>query len=185
MKSSILYQGLFLMAFALYVQAKNAHAPSAFAPQIASVPTSSSGGEPEKFLLPLSLDLLQRELRMIPALRAGVEGLRLGSSSDGVMVSIRSPDLYRRNSDAVESAWLPTLDQLGGPVYSTLDPELELRIRVYGENSREKGVWILQYFENHFQSEKKKDAAVENVSRGGEGEERIELLIRKKTKQIQ
>jgi hypothetical protein len=101
------------------------------------------------------------------------------------MVSIRSPDLYRRNSDAVESAWLPTLDQLGGPVYSTLDPELELRIRVYGENSREKGVWILQYFENHFQSEKKKDAAVENVSRGGEGEERIELLIRKKTKQIQ
>ena len=122
---------------------------------------------------------------MIPALRAGVEGLRLVSSPEGVLVTIASPDLYRRNSDAVESAWLPTLDQLGGPVFSTLDPELELRIRVYGENSRDKGLWILQYFGSHFQSEKKKDALVEGVSMGSAGEARIEFLIRIKTKQNQ
>ncbi len=165
MKSAVVYQGLFLIAFGLYVQERLSKRPEkAGAVVKAGARTESAPRQDETGLV--SLVQVYRDFQSIPAVRASLSGLKLSQNSSEVSLVLESDELYRTHAVEVEPVWHSTLDEIGTRIYSKLGSDFEMRIEVDGDRSSERAGWVLGYFENHFQA--KPDRKIQTVGHWGD-----------------
>jgi hypothetical protein len=181
MKSSVLYQGLFLIAFALYADSRM-HATGT---------TGTSGGSgtysslsTHATHLPLALDLLRQELAQIPIFRAKVPGVTLSILDEQVLIAFEGDDLYREGATEVEAIWASALEQIGSAVYQHLDPALQLTIVGFGTGMDQEGSsqgtlrakWIEHFFGSRSDGGEKPKVTVLDGGKGA-GVPRFELKV--------
>ena len=148
---TVIYQGLFLMAFGLYANATRSPGNKAVpAPESRPRDTlekrAASQDEP--------LQELYDDLQRIPVFQGKIEGVELEVSGDSILIEIRSEELYRPASVEVEPVWHSTLIQIGQELYSELDPGLALEITGFGPLGESRAKWLSEYFKSQFQRPK-------------------------------
>ena len=157
MKSAVLYQGLFLIAFALYAETKIHASGEAGLGQPTGAYSSLSTHATR---LPLALDLLRQELAQMPIFRAKIPGVVLSILDEQVLIAFEGDDLYREGSVEVGEIWISALEQIGVAVYQHLDPSLELSIVGFGSGADQNGLtqgelrakWIGNFFASRHES---------------------------------
>jgi|GEM_PF-3094706 len=182
MRSAALYQGLFLIALALYADAK-LHPAVPAGEGAALRPAPSSAGEESAERLPLALDLLKQELEQMPVFKAKIPGIRFEARREQVQIEFESRDLYRENAVDVDAIWHKALEQIGIAVYGHLDPALTLEITGYGSpgEGREPGQgelrarWMEQFFEARFGGTGKARVKLKDGGNPAEGRQRLEF----------
>jgi hypothetical protein len=181
MKSSVLYQGLFLIAFALYADSR-LHKTDTADSNGATGPYSTLSTHATR--LPLALDLLRQELALIPIFRAKVPGVSLSILDEQVLIAFEGEDLYREGGVEIEAVWTSALEQIGTVVYQHLDPALELAIVGFGDGADQDGVtqgelrakWIEHFFASQGEGGDRPKVKVRNGGKGS-GVPRFELKV--------
>jgi hypothetical protein len=187
-RSTVIYQGLFLIALALYAEASRRHRSTSGDPVLAhskeaqTIASGDSAGS--RPVVPIDLEMLHRELQFIPVFRAGIPGVRLGASADRIEIVFESDELYSLNGIELQKVWLDSLEQIGEVVYLRLEPTLELEIIGFedpdGPVTPGLGVrraeFILGFFQNRLQEQRARRV---RVSGGGKPRQnqRIELRV--------
>ncbi|MBU6153549.1 MAG: hypothetical protein KGP28_04535 [Bdellovibrionales bacterium] len=176
-RSSSLYQGLFLLAFGLY--ANSARSPEK---QSATLGTPDSETPRKGASRNDALEELYSRLEAIPVFQGRVDGVELKLMDSAIFIELQSADLYRPGSEEIEAAWHSSMVQIGHEVYSRLDPSLELEITGFGSLGEGRAKWLKAYFQNQFQGTKS-GAVKLLVVDGVEASDRIRLRIARKSKQ--
>ncbi len=153
MRRSVVDQGLFLIAFALYADAK-IHASDAPVSVPAEIPVDPR-------VLPLPVEMLRQELAMMPIFRANLPGLGFAARAGGVSIVLQGEELYRNDSDELEAVWHSPLESIGDAVYGHLDEGLFLTIVGYGGRANTEGAglgelrarWVKRFLEERFPRE--------------------------------
>ena len=158
-KSGVIYQGLFLIAFALYAEGQR----RVFRSEVQTNDSIPVGVKTESRTHRPFLAKLEEDLRLIPVFQGKLEGFTLEVLDQGVLMTLESDELFRAHAISVDSSWFSTLEQIGAKVYSNPDPDALLEIEVSGEaGSPEKDLglkragWIQAYFQSHFQEKKER-----------------------------
>ena len=186
-KSPILYQGLFLIVFALYsVEKRKVHATVVSKDVEAS---ESQGVEVQT----RNLDELYRQLKKSSFFETPQDGVKIEKLKTSIKVSFQSDELYRDGEVAVEETWYSELDQMARALFPFLQNRFRVTFIGYAstENdpyqfSSERAEWVYRFYEGkyHFNQGSKGAMAVPKkvffISGGGSlpNGKRLELEIR-------
>ncbi len=154
------------MVFALFADASRRSMLRVAEPPAANGPSSPGP------VLPLDLEMLQRELKFLPVFRAGIAGVSLRASADRIEILFEGEELYSSNRAELERVWLESLSQIGELVYLGLEPTLELEIIGFEDPGSKSGEGlgvrraeaVLDFFRNHLQEQKTRRV---RISSGG------------------
>ncbi|NDG85253.1 MAG: hypothetical protein EBX52_09500 [Proteobacteria bacterium] len=181
MRGAILYQGLFLIALALYADARLHPVIPAGEGTVHPVPEAKQDESAER--LPLALDLLKQELEQMPVFKAKIPGVRFEARPDQIRIEFEGRDLYRENAVEVDAIWHKALEQIGIAVYGHLDPELTLEITGFGTPAEGQAPgqgelrarWMEQFFEARFGGTGKAHVKLKDGGSPAEGRQRLEF----------
>jgi hypothetical protein len=167
LKHSVIFQGLFLMAFGLFASERmRAKTPSA---TVKMAESSESNPNPDAH----ALDVLYRMLLKSEAFRTPVSGLRIRLAPGKVVISLQNEELYSGDSVALDETVQPVLDRIASSLLPLLAPEFQVRVQAFIEGATEEhGVsafkqetayslatkraeWLLHYLETRHQSRAK------------------------------
>ncbi len=168
LKSTALYQGLFLLAFGLYAH-ERFQAQGSVAPKKVDAEVISPSSEPGLH----AIELLYRDLKNTPAFQTPIDGLRLKQTGSRISIILQSDELYSGEGVAIEETWHPVLDRIAESVFPKLGDAFQVRIQGFKEVGDESGgvsafkqesayalatsraEWLIQYFETKFQTRSK------------------------------
>jgi hypothetical protein len=149
-KQTTLYQGLFLIAFALYANERNQAHPILIQKIADTTPVEIS--------LPAEVDSLYQKLKASPLFATPIDGVTLIKGKQDVRVQLKSDELYRNDEIAMEETWLPVLDQVGTLLFQEGEPKCAL---TFSSNSSvdhdefsissQRAEWVLHYLNRKFQ----------------------------------
>jgi hypothetical protein len=152
MKLVTVYQGLFLIAFALYASERNRiH-------RVLSVPSSPEHQELTEIQSP-ELRSLYQKLKVAPVFSTTIDGVSLSHSLEEIKIQLKSEELYQGDETAIEETWLPVLDQIGNVLFAGSSDAPKFGI-VFSSNapfekdafsfSSQRAEWVLRYFNRKF-----------------------------------
>ncbi len=177
------YQGLFLIMFALYSVEKKR--------SFKSVTTHSEGDSVVSLeeVPTRSLEELYRKLKKLPFFEKPLDGIRVIRQKSSILIVLESDELYRSGSEIeISDTWYPTLDKIAESLFPLLKNRFRVTFIGYaneeGQSARfssERAEWVLRYFEKDFRALSKKSffisgAALRSNSKRIEIEIRDELL---------
>jgi hypothetical protein len=153
MRRAVVDQGLFLIAFALYADAKlHSSEVSGAVTEPVSVRETPSRS------LSLSIEMLRQELALMPIFRANLPGMGFTARAGGISIVLRGEELYPGDSEELGAVWHSPLESIGDAVHGHLDEDLFLTIVGYGGRTGEEGVglgelrarWVKRFLEERF-----------------------------------
>jgi flagellar motor protein MotB len=152
MKQTVVYQGLFLIAFALYANERNQAHPVVIQKEIAE---PSAPGE-----IPAAPELvaLYQKLKIASVFTTPIDGVSLTSAPRALSIRIQSDELYPDGSEvAVEETWQPVLDQIGDALFAAGEPTVDLIFSVSTTLEKDaftvssaRANWVLRYLERKY-----------------------------------
>ncbi len=188
MRRPVVDQGLFLIAFALFADAKlQAVSGPASASAGGASPEVSASHAPVR-TVSLSIEMLRQELALMPIFRANLPGLGFSVRSGGISIVLQGEELYRDDSGELEAVWHSPLEAMGDAVYGHLDEGLALTIVGYGGRTDKEGVglgelrarWVKSFLEERFLRQGRDSSAAVVLMDGGAppaGGQMLELRV--------
>ncbi len=163
-QNAVIYQGLFLIAFALYAKEQNESHPIVIQKETVIAQPEITPTRPES----QTLSALYQELKSKEVFQTPVDGVKLTQLGTAIQVSLQSDELYRDGEAAIEETWYPMIDQIGSALFPRVDQSFKVSFVGYANslNEREsrsaafqqspylfsasRAEWLFRYYDSHF-----------------------------------
>ena len=190
-QNSVIFQGLFLIAFALYAKERNASHPLII--QNKTIVAAPEAIE-EEHQSP-SLNGLYSKLKSLSIFLVPVDGVKLLRTDTAVVISLQSDELYRDGEVAIEETWFPMIEQIGNAVFPVLDPGLKLSFVGFANSLNEaesksaafqqspylfstsRAEWLFRYYDSKFRIKTDKRIPIMSGAGAIPNGKRVELRI--------
>ncbi len=184
-KNVVIFQGLFLIVFALYAAEKKKVRTIVVAKEAVAAEA------PPEVIETRNLDELYRQLKKKPFFESPIDGVKIEKLKASIRISLQSDELYREGESSVEETWQPALDSIGDSLFVYLQNRFRVTFIGYANTESEpfrfssgRAEWLYRYYESKYHLSAKSNAEnlkrVFYISGGGaiQNGKRIEIEVR-------